>query len=846
MTAPTAVGRGPPMTWVMPAQETPVDVGNANPWLVIDQAKQEILELRRTNQRLQELCGNSSSAWTHDPRDELTSGMRSGDRGDRSSKCCFDSERRLDTDRLRAEVERLRGQVDALKEATGQQREDIQKRDHTLSRYKFENDELEELRAEVCRSQTELGHARAELGQSRSEQERLGLELERIKRQEEGLAREAERARLEVQRRDAERERETEESCRLEVERLRETQRNLQTELQQLSTEHRAEVSALRQTSAALQDKLSHATQEIAGLERSLQQASEERDRLTEELSQVGNAYETQSTTLQRLRNYIGQLAPERQEEEKLSDTVQKLESEKQALQVTVELLTVRLNSLSDILSIQEKEMGDKILSDPLLKAGSKGSEVLRLWREKVFISLVQLRSKDIELRGERSKFLATISALEQEVKTQTNQASVFQHSLQDRIAELDLERVGRETVQQELSRTLAENEKQRVLSQEAGSALNAVTTAVHRFSVMFEDKVAEMHTAQKRLHSLGQRLTFAKGRVDTIQGLMMRKEALWKVQQASKPAEPAASERSSDDSLHAELALVCEERDSLVQELKRTPDLIERSLSEARVQFDSERTQLRQLLQQSRQKGLEAAGGPRGPGGGGEPLPGRAAAAGGPRGPGGAVGEPGAPARRAGQPAGAGREGTAGQEKVTLRRQKPAHWFTLQLRELESQLNTGARREHTKAVVTLRQAERQAERDRERLREERLLQEEQIQTKMQESQKLLQATDKDRNLLLATVHENGLLEQYKKARTTALHTSRGLGEQQPQGRPSRKAPPPGAKSKPITRDTFLSVLDELQTLSAAVIKDSSSDEDAGGGTSRPTEGTSQPPPHNV
>ena len=37
------------------------------------------------------------------------------------------------------------------------------------------------------------------------------------------------------------------------------------------------------------------------------------------------------------------------------------------------------------------------------------------------------------------------ISTLEQEVKRLTNQASLFQHGLQDRIAELDLERVKRE-----------------------------------------------------------------------------------------------------------------------------------------------------------------------------------------------------------------------------------------------------------------------------------------------------------------------------------------------------------------------------------------------------------------
>ncbi|XP_021475509.2 coiled-coil alpha-helical rod protein 1 isoform X1 [Oncorhynchus mykiss] len=117
----------------------------------------------------------------------------------------------------------------------------------------------------------------------------------------------------------------------------------------------------------------------------------------------------------------------------------QKLNKEKEALQVTTEFLTVRLNSVNDILALQEEKRVEKTRSDPLLKAGPKGTRVLRRWREKVFMLLVELHSKDIELRGEKDN--CTISSLEQEVK-EKYQSSVFQHSLQDRTAALDLERV--------------------------------------------------------------------------------------------------------------------------------------------------------------------------------------------------------------------------------------------------------------------------------------------------------------------------------------------------------------------------------------------------------------------
>lgn len=41
-----------------------------------------------------------------------------------------------------------------------------------------------------------------------------------------------------------------------------------------------------------------------------------------------------------------------------------------------------------------------------------------------------------------------------------------------------------------------------------------------HRFSLAFESKVGEVDTAQTRLNTFSQRLTFAKRRVDTIHGM--------------------------------------------------------------------------------------------------------------------------------------------------------------------------------------------------------------------------------------------------------------------------------------------------------------------------------------
>lgn len=48
-------------------------------------------------------------------------------------------------------------------------------------------------------------------------------------------------------------------------------------------------------------------------------------------------------------------------------------------------------------------------LMDPLVEKGSEGLQVLQLWREKVFKLCVQLRSKDIEIRGEKENLISKV-----------------------------------------------------------------------------------------------------------------------------------------------------------------------------------------------------------------------------------------------------------------------------------------------------------------------------------------------------------------------------------------------------------------------------------------------------
>ncbi|KAJ7387466.1 cell differentiation [Desmophyllum pertusum] len=83
-------------------------------------------------------------------------------------------------------------------------------------------------------------------------------------------------------------------------------------------------------------------------------------------------------------------------------------------LRSTVELLNVRLSSINEILSIQEKELM-KFQSKFTKDAGNKQDGLLTKWREKVFALLVQLKSQEIIHEKEERKERAQVKHLMKE-----------------------------------------------------------------------------------------------------------------------------------------------------------------------------------------------------------------------------------------------------------------------------------------------------------------------------------------------------------------------------------------------------------------------------------------------
>nr|XP_040036435.1 coiled-coil alpha-helical rod protein 1 [Gasterosteus aculeatus aculeatus] len=780
----------PPDPWINPGMTSlqPGDPSPNNQWLAIRQARQENLDLRRENQRILMLQGGVSGRNPVDHQSDLR--PRCAEGGAQRSR--WESEWRLEADKYKAEAERLKGQVEALKETAARHREEMRDRDGSLNRTSHE---LEAMREELCRAKTEISQIRGELSHGSAQKEEIGSQLARLKKESGEQITEL-RQDLMCSKAEAQELTLKAEMWRLQAAadgkqqilalsgQLEEIQKRHKVELLQLNNSHCAELAAARSSNRELQDRLESMTSGVLQLKSTLMEVSAERDGLKEHLSQMGQAFETQSATLNSLRNYIGQLAPEKEEKEQLNEAVKKLRKEKAALQMTTELLTVRFNSVSEILTLQEEKIGKKTSTDPLGKNESEGLQVLRLWRDKVFKLCVQLRSKDIELRGEKDEVLSKVKLLEQELQQEQHRANVLQHSLDDRIAELDLERLEKETLKRDFALEQQENSQLKSQSEREEAELKVLTEAVRRFSFAIEGKVAEMDTTQARLNTLTQRLTFAKRQVETIQGLTMRKVALQKAKQASKPTEQT-DDRITD--LQAELRGVCEERDKLTQELKRTPELIEKALADLKEQHESKLRWQQQQLEQSRAEVRQALAG-------------------------------GAEAERSLQQIQAQLE----ESKVNLEElrsellsQQEHSERALQQRvseledccaeklsEMEVQVKT-AKREHTKAVMTLRQFERDAARKEDRMRGT-------------QQQKKRDIPIKQQPLLAPVAAERRLTSE--RART---HTAAREHRKNPSERSHCVLPADGR---------LLSVLEELHSLSAAVVNSSedSAEEDEG------------------
>ncbi|XP_072861924.1 coiled-coil alpha-helical rod protein 1 isoform X3 [Chlorocebus sabaeus] len=587
---------------------------------------------------------------------------------------------------------------------------------------------------------------------------------------------------------------------------LEEVQRLHQEQLSSLTQAHQEALSSLTSKAEGLEKSLSSLETRRAGEAKELAEAQREAELLRKQLSKTQEDLEAQVTLVENLRKYVGEQVPPEVhsqtwelERQKFLENMQHLQEDRDGLHATAELLQVRVQSLTHILALQEEELTRKVQPSDSLEPEftRKCQSLLNRWREKVFALMVQLKAQELEHSDSVKQLKGQVTSLQEQVTAQSQEQAILQRSLQDKAAEV-------EGLQLELSRAQEARRRWQQQTTSAEEQLRLVVNAVSSSQIWLESTMAKVEEAAARLPSLNNRLSYAVRKVHTIRGLTARKLALAQLRQESCPLPPPVTDVS------LELQQLREERNRLDAELQLSARLIQQEVGRAREQGEAERQQLSKVAQQLEQELQQTQ----------ESLA--------------SLGLQLEVARQGQQEsteeaASLRQELTQQQDLYRQALQEKVAEVETRLREqlsdTERRLNE-ARREHAKAVVSLRQIQRRAAQEKERSQELRRLQEEARKEEGQRLARRLQELERDKNLMLATLQQEGLLSRYKQQRLLAVLPS--LLDKK-KSVVSSPRPPECSASVPVaaavpTRESIkgsLSVLlDDLQGLSEAISKE--------------------------
>lgn len=519
---------------------------------------------------------------------------------------------------------------------------------------------------------------------------------------------------------------------------LQEIQSLHQEQLSSLTEAHEKALASLTSKAEDLEKSLSSLEMKRAGETRQLAAAQKEVEVLRSQLSKTQGELEAQVALVESLRKYVGEEVPPEvhsqtwePERKELLDALQRLREDRADLQATVELLQVRVQSLSHMLALQEEELTRKIQPSDALESEfpKKCHLLLRRWRERVFVLMVQLKAQDLEHRNSMKGLRDQVAELQEQVKTQSQKQAILQRALQDKTAELEMERISTKTLQLELTRAQEGRQRQEQLSASAEEQLKSVVSAVNSTQTNLHNTMTRVDQAVARIPSLSNRLSYAVRKIHTIKGLVARKLSLAQLRLESCPPPPPPP----DADLCLELEQLREERNRLDAELQLSAHLIQQEVGRAREQGEAERRQLNEVAQQLEQELQRAQ----------ESLA--------------SVGQQLEAARQGQQEsteeAASLRQELTQQQKIygQALQEKVVEVETRlreQLSDTKRRLNE-ARREQAKAVVSLRQIQHKAIREKERNQELRRLQDEARKEEGQRLARRVQELERDKNLML-------------------------------------------------------------------------------------------------
>ncbi|GFS16286.1 coiled-coil alpha-helical rod protein 1 [Elysia marginata] len=555
--------------------------------------------------------------------------------------------------------------------------------------------------------------------------------------------------------------------------------------ISRMSTEYERNLEEAQTETNSLKAKLEGVTSSLGArvveLEGSLKEAIKDKDtmvfQLQEELRHKSQLMEDQRHQIIQLKGYIGELDDSQRsgqmwklEKETFDNKLKLSLAQQQQLRSELELMEVRYTALNDILLVQEAQLSKSQAKTDAPNKSKQHKLLITRWREKVFELLVQQKSAEIGFRNDENAANQRIADLEEKLSAGEAKIDVLTHSLSEKNAQLKIEVNKREQIEQELAAT-----QQVALTLDSQSQLHIQTLdGLKEFSLRHQQKNEDMVKALEekcaQLKVFGQRVSFAAGRMELLKSQLIRRSAIsFGLSNSNNPntsntkndskksmsisrADDDVS-RDSEEHLYQELERVMRERDMLATQVREDSDKWTHRLSHSRSQYTSQIEKMKRTVEDLefdvQQKSKTCA----------------------------QLSEELTQIKETAEE----KDDTIAQLQAELakhargvsavltdqRLTDEAAWSE-KLATVERKLNE-SKREHAKAVVSLRQLERSHARETERSANLLHTTEEHLSRQLAQLQAKLEASERDRNIMVATLRQEGLLTKARSERGEPL-----------------------------------------------------------------------------
>ena len=406
----------------------------------------------------------------------------------------------IELDKLKFEINNLKQENDSLRNKNRdyventQMQGDLNRLQHQSNHHQINLSTLEEI---IHKQSNEIKSLKYELSNEKNSKQNNEFEMNKNFRQE----LDAKTRELEVLNENLKQTKQKYESCLNEEKSKVE---NVMRELNSLKENYEVKINGLNLN----QEKLLNSKDE------KIEILESNNERLLNEVRSLKHSLETIHRDNEKLSEYNA-----------LEDKFGKKCVENGVLTKEIESFKIRLNSLNEILSLQEAQLEQT--ND--LTRQQKKQNLLSKWRSKVFDLLVKYKSIELLCKQERSTLNVTIKDLNDRLEHQSNQNRIYETLLDDKKTQLYSTLQDNNKLNDSFNKIRQENEQFRVSNEKNLQKTLDLKKFLDNMSNNYNKIEDCFKSATKKLVSLEQRIEYAHGRLNMVKVLQTHKETHYK-----------------------------------------------------------------------------------------------------------------------------------------------------------------------------------------------------------------------------------------------------------------------------------------------------------------------------